>query len=175
MPEKKQETLNREEIEKAIFLITEKFKNADGLTKPVLFHSIHVGIYLYDHGYRVEIVLAGFMHDLLEDTDTTIDEITNIFGKEVADFVLANTKDDSIADKKERKRKMVANCIEAGQDALIIKAADTLENYTYHPTIEWQAGVDYLNDVSGMILEMKPADFDDAIFTTLNAVYTKNK
>lgn len=41
-----------------------------------------------------EIVLASaYLHDIVEDTDTTIEEIREMFGKEVADFVASETED----------------------------------------------------------------------------------
>ena len=60
------QTLNIE-IEKAIRLIFERSPVAnDNTRKPVLFHDIRVGTYLYENNYSRDIVLAGFLHDALE-------------------------------------------------------------------------------------------------------------
>jgi (p)ppGpp synthase/HD superfamily hydrolase len=169
-----EETIKRELIEKAIDFLTLKFANPTNRTKPVLFHSLHVGFCLYDKGYKIEVVLAGFLHDIIEDAKTTKEEIAEIFGSEVAKLVAVNSKDDNIKDKKERKHQMILNCIRAGENALIVKAADILENYTYHPTIKWQAGVDYLNDVCKILFTEKPKNFNDEIFTILKEAYNTN-
>lgn len=67
--------------EKAIRLLCKLFTEERSLTKPTLFHSIRVGNYLYKNGYPDHIVIAGFLHDVVEDTKTTTDEIVDLFGK----------------------------------------------------------------------------------------------
>ena len=47
----------RDKLEKALVFLTKKFEKADNLTKPVLFHSMRVGFYLYNNNYEIDIVL----------------------------------------------------------------------------------------------------------------------
>lgn len=166
----KREKINRQEFEKAIIFVVDKFKNIKEADKPTLFHSIHTGLMLYDAGYDRNIVLGGLMHDLIEDTQTSEDEINELFGVDVANIVVANTKDTTIQDKKERRKKMIENCIKTGEEASIVKAADIVENYTYHPKIGWTEGVEYLNDCSDLLLTLKPDNFNDPIFDQLAKV-----
>ncbi|PIR02935.1 MAG: hypothetical protein COV60_02995, partial [Candidatus Magasanikbacteria bacterium CG11_big_fil_rev_8_21_14_0_20_43_7] len=63
--------------------------------KPILFHSIRVGVYLYDHGYSENVVLAGLLHDVIEWSSATEDIVQDEFGEEVLRLILANTKDDT--------------------------------------------------------------------------------
>jgi (p)ppGpp synthase/HD superfamily hydrolase len=56
----------------------------------VLFDSLS-GICLYDHDCPDETVLAAVLHDLIEDTDCTIIEVEQEFGRPVAQLVAANT------------------------------------------------------------------------------------
>ncbi|OQX50694.1 hypothetical protein B5M47_03440 [candidate division CPR3 bacterium 4484_211] len=101
--------------------------------KPVIFHSIRVGLYLYSRGYGKDIVIAGLLHDLLEDSNVTYQEIIQRFGAEVAELVQANSFDKNITDKEKRKNQTLAKCIKKGKSALIIKATDILDNsYYYH-------------------------------------------
>ena len=54
-------------FEKAVRLLVEHFPPSDESSrKPVLFHDIRVGVYLYEHGYSEDIVLAGLLHDAIE-------------------------------------------------------------------------------------------------------------
>ena len=71
--------------------------------KPIMFHDIRVGVYLYENGYAEDIVLAGVLHDAIE--WSTLDEklLREEFGDTIVEMVLANTKDDSITDKEEKQ------------------------------------------------------------------------
>ena len=64
----------------------------------------------------------------MEDTDSTIIQIEENFGTEVAQLVAANTFNSKIADKTEQNREMFARCKAKGKMALLIKAADILDN-----------------------------------------------
>ena len=43
--------------------------------KPMIMHPIGVGIVLDEHGYDENVVAAGFLHDVVEDTHFTLDDI----------------------------------------------------------------------------------------------------
>jgi len=73
-------------------------------------------------------VLAGVLHDLIEDTTLPPERIGQEFGHDVLRLVEANTFDASITDRVERAREMYARCLAAGKAALLIKVADTLDN-----------------------------------------------
>lgn len=156
----------RELIEKAVNFITTKFQETKKeLTKPVLFHSLNIGFYLYKKGYSVNAVLAGLLHDTTEDTQTTLEEITEIFGKEVTDLVDANSKREG-----EKTREMIGRCIALGEEALIVKAADVMENTIYSKKQRWEVGIEYSLKAIPMILEKKPENFKDPIFGELGSL-----
>jgi len=96
--------------------------------KPLVLHSTRVGMALYNAGYSRAVVLAGVLHDLIEDTTLPPERIGQEFGHDVLRLVEANTFDASISDRLERAREMYARCLAAGKDALLIKTADTLDN-----------------------------------------------
>jgi (p)ppGpp synthase/HD superfamily hydrolase len=120
------------EIERAIkflvFAIQESGKNP----KPVVLHSMRIGLHLYGLGYGKDIVIAAILHDALEDTDTTAGEIKSKFGDKVTKLVEANSFDESIESKTERYRENFERCCKAGKGALIIKAADIMDNSDYY-------------------------------------------
>ena len=95
---------NQKRIEKAIILASSKFAMLHDLIKPTLLHSIRVGSWLYFHGYETNIVIAGFLHDIIEDTNVTEQSIRDDFGIEVASIVIANTKNTNITEKKRRTK-----------------------------------------------------------------------
>lgn len=100
--------------------------------KPVILHSIRVGVRLLDNHEDQTIVIAGFLHDLIEDTNCRIEEIQKEFGKDVADLVQVLTFDWTITDYKKRWNKEVPKIIKAGRKAMIIKIADSMDNLPYY-------------------------------------------
>ena len=96
-------------------------------------HPLHVAIYLAELNFDIETIKAALLHDLVEDTDITYQDIKTTFGKEVADLVDGVTKLDKIKynSREEAKadaiRKMV---IAMSKDirVLILKLADRLHN-----------------------------------------------
>ena len=100
---------------------------------PYISHCIGVGMIIAQLQAGPQTICAGFLHDTIEDTDTTKDEIEKNFGKEVADMVEALTKVTRLSDYKnveftsENHRKIfvaMANDIRV----IIVKLADRLHN-----------------------------------------------
>lgn len=120
------------EIEEAIKFLVHAIEESGKNPKPVILHSIRVGLYLYHQGYDKEIIIAGILHDLLEDSDTTLEEIKQKFGDKVAKLVEANSFNLTVKDKKERYLGSFTRSLNAGKDALVIKAADFLDNSHYY-------------------------------------------
>lgn len=121
-----------EEIERAIRYLVHSFESSGNNPKPVILHSTRVGMDLYDRGYQKHIVISGLLHDLLEDTDVTSDAIRSKFGNDVANIVEATSFNEDIDDYLERHYDIYKRCFEMGQSAVIVKAADILDNSDYY-------------------------------------------
>lgn len=81
---------------------------------------------LSDHEVdRIE--LAAFLHDTLEDTTTTYEELALAFSAQVADIVLELTQDMTL-EKPERRRRMLAKAGAMSFEARMVKLADRLDN-----------------------------------------------
>ena len=74
---------------------------------------------------------SGYFYDLIEDTDVKIEEIETVFGPVVAQLVAANSFNTAIKQRNERDMDMLNRCKEGGKWALLIKAADILDNSAY--------------------------------------------
>lgn len=121
-----------EEIERAIRYLVHSFESSGENPKPVILHSTRVGMNLYDREYEKRIVIAGLLHDLLEDTDVTSEEIRSKFGTDVAEIVEATSFNDNIDDYLERCYDIYKRCFELGRSAVVVKAADILDNSDYY-------------------------------------------
>ncbi len=117
-------------IESAEFFAKDKHKHMtrkDGIT-PHFAHLESVVSYLKSLGITDEDVLcAGWLHDAIEDTDTTFDDLYERFGKKVAVLVSSLSKDKKLA-KKERELLYVKQLNDAPLEAKIIKLCDISAN-----------------------------------------------
>lgn len=120
------------EIERAIQYLVHSFESSGDNPKPVIIHSTRVGMNLSARDYEKRIVISGLLHDLLEDTDVTSDEIRSRFGKDVANIVEATSFDEDIDDYLERHYDIYKRCFELGRSAIIVKSADILDNSDYY-------------------------------------------
>ncbi len=80
-------------IEKAITYASEKHKNQkrrDG--SPYIIHPLAVAAIVAEIGLDSESVLAALLHDCIEDTDASHDDIAGLFGETVAELVEGVTK-----------------------------------------------------------------------------------
>jgi len=163
------------ECEKAIRFLCKSIPPAEELTKPTLFHCIRTGVYLYENGYSRDIVLAGFLHDVIEDTGLSEEDLRSEFGEKVAKLVVANSKDKTITDSDERIESLVKQCIEYGEEALIVKAADVIDNFSYFSQIKDPKGVNYCQRNAEAIFKQIPNSFLDKIFNSLKEEYAINE
>lgn len=104
-------------------------KRKDHDETPYINHPIGVAYILVDEAkiYDEEVILSALLHDTVEDTNTTFDEIEEYFGKNVRNIVEEVT-DDKTLDKKERKRLQIVNASKSSYKAKLVKLADKLYN-----------------------------------------------
>jgi guanosine-3',5'-bis(diphosphate) 3'-pyrophosphohydrolase len=74
-----------------------------------------------------EIIMASLLHDTLEDTPTSYQELISHFGKRVADFVQEVTDEKNLT-KEERKRRQIESAPHKSSGAAQIKLADKWDN-----------------------------------------------
>src|SRR3989339_1213957 len=161
-------------FEKAVRLLVEYMPPSDtDSRKPILFHDIRVGVYLYENGYSENIVLAGVLHDAIEWSKVKEEMLGNEFGGEIAKLVLANTKDNSITDKEEKTIELIKRCIQNGQDALVVKAADILDSFKWYSNQDNKNELQHCMRNANAIFKFKPTDFNDKIFDELKSWQVK--
>jgi guanosine-3',5'-bis(diphosphate) 3'-pyrophosphohydrolase len=86
-----------------------------------------------------EILAAALLHDTLEDTDTTAEELEAAFGKRVCRLV-QEVSDDKKLQKKERKQRQIEHAAKLPPDAVLIKLGDKISNVmdvTKNPPADW--------------------------------------
>ena len=106
-----------------------------GSQVPYLEHVFGVAWILDRAGFDEDVVIAGLLHDLLEDTPVTRTQIEASFGTRVADLIAACSEEklDAQGRKRpwiDRKRDHLAAAAQAEEEAKAILLADKLHNLT---------------------------------------------
>ena len=97
-------------------------KRTDGI--PFVTHPVEVACLLHEAGYSDDVVAAGVLHDVIEETDANQGELEERFGSNVADLVAAVSDDPSIEDDARRKAALREQVAQAGECAVAVFAAD---------------------------------------------------
>jgi guanosine-3',5'-bis(diphosphate) 3'-pyrophosphohydrolase len=116
-------------------------KRKDAEASPYINHPIAVAAVLAAEGDVKDetILLAAALHDTVEDTQTTFQEIKDNFGTEVAELVREVTDNKSL-DKAERKRLQIEHAPMSSFGAKQLKVADKICNVrdvTSNPPVTW--------------------------------------
>jgi hypothetical protein len=99
-----------------------------GTNIPYLTHPVAVSMLLVGDRQPTQVVVAGLLHDLIEDTLTTPEEIEKRFGKEVKRLVEAVSEPGKHLSWEERKRMTIQHVHLMHYDEVALLAADKLHN-----------------------------------------------
>ncbi|MCL4541516.1 MAG: HD domain-containing protein [Chloroflexi bacterium] len=146
-------------VERAITFLVQTITASGNNPKPVVLHSVRVAMHLLHLGHSIDVVVAALLHDVVEDSATSIADIERAFGSVVAQLVEVNTFDlldlrqaHDYATKRLAATQSFQRASALGKDALLIRAADMLDNYAFLSSpndVEaelWQYLLDKLED-----------------------------
>ena len=121
-------------------------KHKDQLRKgsgdiPYIVHLITTALLIAEVGgvNDQDILAAALLHDTLEDTETTAEELTAAFGEKIYRLV-EEVSDDKSLEKAVRKRLQIEHAPELSSEAVLIKIADKISNVTdltNSPPVKW--------------------------------------
>ena len=119
--------------------------------EPYINHPLEVANLISNVGMidDIDILMAGLLHDTIEDTETSADELTGIFGATCCGYVLEVT-DDKALPKARRKELQIEHAPHLSRGAKIVKLADKISNIRDvidNPAVDWdiQRRREYLN------------------------------
>merc|ERR1712166_133 len=125
---------DKKEIRKAFNLAVEAHKNMRRKSgEPYIYHPIAVAhIAAKEIGLGTTSIICALLHDVVEDTDYTLNDIEKLFGKKVAKIIDGLTKIEDVFDKNvsmqaENFRKMLLTLSDDVR-VILIKLADRLHN-----------------------------------------------
>lgn len=118
-----------EKLNQAIIYATERHAGQlrKGSTKPAIVHSLETMMILDHMEADIDLMIAGVLHDTVEDTTATIEEIREIFGDEIAHLVWEHTEDKTRS-WQERKQQAIKSLNDASFEVKILVLADKISN-----------------------------------------------
>ena len=98
---------------------------------PYINHPLEVANLLANVGEvkNYNVLIVAILHDTIEDTKTTEEEITGLFGKRVCKYVLEVTDDKSLP-KAEHKQLQIEHAPHLSTGAKLVKLGDKISNIT---------------------------------------------
>ena len=99
-----------------------------GTDIPYISHPLAVAMILSQHGCSEDEIIAGILHDTLEDTEITFEQISEQFGPEVARLVTSCSEPDGELSWEERKQNTIEKLKIAPDDVRRVSCADKLHN-----------------------------------------------
>lgn len=125
-----EELAENELLNNAIAFAVEKHKNGlrKGTKMPYIVHPLEVMHNLMLMGADKNLMAAGVLHDTVEDTDATLDEIVEKFGEDVASLVASHTEKDKSLPWKKRKDIALDHLKHANKREQMLVLADKLSN-----------------------------------------------
>ncbi len=95
---------------------------------PYITHPVTVGMMLMKAGYDEDIIAAGILHDTVEDTDLTLNDIEREFGPRIAGIVEGCSEPNKSLPWKERKEHTIEFLKTAPEEIRVVACADKLHN-----------------------------------------------
>lgn len=103
-------------------------RRKDSNKTPYINHPIEVAHILTQCGINdIDILAGALLHDTLEDTNTTSEELKKEFGEKILNIVL-ECSDDKKLSKVERKKLQIEHALHISREAKLIKLADKISN-----------------------------------------------
>jgi guanosine-3',5'-bis(diphosphate) 3'-pyrophosphohydrolase len=125
-------TLELKQLIKTLAFATQKHRHQrrkDIEASPYINHPITLVDILVNEGEVTDpdTLIAALLHDTIEDTDTTVEEIVSEFGPVIAELVMEVT-DDGTLSQRERKALQVKHAPGLSYKAKLVKLADKIAN-----------------------------------------------
>jgi (p)ppGpp synthase/HD superfamily hydrolase len=100
--------------------------------QPFVAHPQEVAALLHDACCPDHVIAAGLLHDIVERTPVTVEDLAQRFGPRVAGLVEAVSEDAAIESYRERKEELRRRAMERGREAALLFAADKVSKVRHY-------------------------------------------
>ncbi len=155
-------------FEKALRLLNEYYPKEDQ-KKPSFYHSVRVGVYLWNKSYSEDLQIAWLLHDALEDTNMWESDIGDNFWNDILSIVKANSKNNNL-EKSEILEDIVKRCSIVWEDAMIVKMADIYDNYLFYVKEKNISEIERCKTLANLVERYKKEEWTDKIFNKIDEI-----
>jgi len=136
--------------ERAIKLVIKAFEDKKRIKEDInlAVHSITVGYMLKDIGCSEDVIISGFLHDIIEDTEYDYEYLKENFGDKIAGNVLMVSENMNISDWVDRKKEFLERFKNASVTILLIELADKLHNLVFDYNLYLEKGKEALKTLN---------------------------
>jgi len=121
--------LNFDLINKAIYWAKKYHGNQKRKSgEPYYTHPLEVAYMISDHKLKTDVIVASILHDIIEDTEVTVEMIEGTFGQRIAEMVDMLTRDRPDGTKLTIEEVINNAYKKADKEVLLIKLIDRLHN-----------------------------------------------
>ncbi len=121
------EVINNAVIFAAKAHLDQKRKDPESVT-PFIQHPVMVGLILQRAGFNDNVIAAGILHDVIEDTKYSKEDLEKAFNKNIAELVNDVSEQDKSLPWLERKQKYLEHIKECPIESKAVSAADKIHN-----------------------------------------------
>ena len=122
--------MKKDKIEYAIYFATKAHKGQRRKIEDIdmIFHPFTVGMLLQRNNCEEDVVAAGILHDVVEDTEYTFGDIKNEFGEKIMQHVYDASEPDKSLEWEDRKKHTIEHIKKAPLGSKLIVACDKISN-----------------------------------------------
>ncbi|MGB0757595.1 MAG: HD domain-containing protein [Patescibacteria group bacterium] len=158
------------QYKETIELLEQIITEPNNKEKQIIPHCLRVGNYLYSNNYSQDVIIAGLLHDAIEWGPTSKEKLALKYNNHILAIVIANTKDKTIKDQQERRKDYIKRCAMVGIDALIVKAADMLDSYSFYTNNNNTKEIERCEDIARLLIMHWPEENNDMIIQEVKKV-----
>ncbi len=154
-------SLDRDLIEKGLIFMYDAHEGQNRFSgEPFREHPVNVGE-LLAYEFNTTYVVAGYLHDVVEDVSISLEEIEEKFGTEIADLV------DDMSEKRGETRKNHLDRIIKNKRAVPIKFADFIHNIRTSDAVSDYGKTSFLERAQYFLSQTKTEFGDYQLYQTL--------
>ncbi|MDD4406858.1 MAG: HD domain-containing protein [Bacilli bacterium] len=118
----------KEQVKEFVTIAHEGQKRKSEPDKEMIIHPIAVAEILEHYGYDENVVSAGYLHDIVEDTKYSIEDIKELFGNDIANLVNSATEPNKSLSWEERKKHTIKEIKNTPLRNKVIVCSDKINN-----------------------------------------------
>lgn len=157
------------DFEHAVSFLIKEFSKVEEQKKPTIFHGIRVWSLLFYHWFPLNVCIAWVLHDIIEDTNITKNDLLERYEESIVEIVDA-CSENLLIPKGRRDEDVVKRCSSVSEEALIVKLIDIYDNFIFYKRKQNKKEVNRCRFIAKLITRYKKKEYNNRIFALLSYI-----